>query len=109
VLEESPVPPVTGVQLHGLLQGFIRVCDAVAFAHSRGVIHRDLTPANVMVGSYGQVYVIDWGLALLRDRPSAAVAATSPITGHSGSQRYWQTVGPIVKLTCPAATSASPV
>jgi serine/threonine-protein kinase len=46
-----------------ILQSLISVCDALSFAHSRGVIHRDLKPDNVMVGSHGQVYVMDWGCA----------------------------------------------
>jgi serine/threonine-protein kinase len=48
-----------------LVQIVLRLCDAVAFAHSRGVIHCDLKPDNVMVGDYGQVYLMDWGVALL--------------------------------------------
>jgi serine/threonine protein kinase len=47
------------------LQIFARVCRAVEFAHERGVLHRDLKPENVMVGEHGQVYVLDWGLAML--------------------------------------------
>lgn len=46
-----------------LLRAFLRVCQAVAFAHGRGVIHRDLKPVNVMVGEFGEVQVMDWGLA----------------------------------------------
>lgn len=50
------------------LRLFLRICDAVAFAHAQGVLHRDLKPDNIMVGSFGEVLVMDWGLAkLLRD------------------------------------------
>jgi eukaryotic-like serine/threonine-protein kinase len=56
-----------------LLQIFIKVCDAVAFAHSRGVLHRDLKPSNVMISDFGQVYVVDWGVARTTPGSSAEV------------------------------------
>ena len=45
------------------LSVLLRVCEARAYAHSKGVIHRDLKPSNIMVGKYGETYVMDWGLA----------------------------------------------
>jgi tetratricopeptide (TPR) repeat protein len=58
----NPGSDVTSQRMH-LLQVFARVCQALAFAHSRGVIHRDLKPIHVMVGEHGEVHIIDWGLA----------------------------------------------
>jgi serine/threonine-protein kinase len=46
-----------------LLRAFVEVCLAIEFAHSRGVIHRDLKPSNIMLGDFGEVYVVDWGIA----------------------------------------------
>jgi serine/threonine-protein kinase len=64
-------------ELPRLLETFLKVCDAVAFAHSRGVIHRDLKPSNIMLGEFGQVYVMDWGCAHIHSarRPKRAATA----------------------------------
>lgn len=60
--------------LDRLLNVFRKVCDAMAFAHAQGVIHRDLKPENVMVGEYGEVLVMDWGLAkILQDETQTAL------------------------------------
>ena len=54
---------MAGYPLARLLEVFQKVCDGVAFAHSRGVVHRDLKPENVLVGGFGEVMLLDWGLA----------------------------------------------
>lgn len=63
------------------LRLFERFCEPVAFAHARGVIHGDLKPANVMIGSFGEVLVLDWGLA---HEPARATAASRPRGGTPG-------------------------
>ncbi len=65
------------LDLAGLLNAFVAVCNAVAYAHSRGVIHRDLKPENVVLGDFGEVIVLDWGLAKLVGRPEEAAALSS--------------------------------
>ncbi len=54
-----------------LLVVFRKVCDAVSFAHSKRYLHRDLKPENIMIGEYGEVLVMDWGLAQWLDEPAA--------------------------------------
>ncbi len=56
-------PGERSVTFRQLLRRFLDVCNAVAYAHSRGVLHRDLKPGNVMLGKYGETLVVDWGLA----------------------------------------------
>ncbi len=58
---------VDAYPLGRLMEIFLHVCDAVAYAHSKGVIHRDLKPENIMVGAYGEVLVLDWGIAKVLD------------------------------------------
>ncbi|HKP60365.1 MAG TPA: cyclic nucleotide-binding domain-containing protein [Polyangiales bacterium] len=82
--ERGGVAPLAAESSEELLQVFLRVCDAVAFAHSRGVIHRDLKPSNVMVGAHGQVYVMDWGIAILREAGRLGDASALPAIQHSG-------------------------
>jgi serine/threonine-protein kinase len=77
--------------VHRLLTVFAQVCLTVDFAHSRGVVHRDLKPSNVMLGDHGEVYVLDWGIAKVRQPaasddagPASAPTRASTLVGTPG-------------------------
>jgi hypothetical protein len=68
-----------GPSRHRLLAAFVQLCLAVDYAHTRGVVHRDIKPENIMLGDFGEVLLLDWGIARLSSEPETdtAVSATA--------------------------------
>jgi serine/threonine-protein kinase len=83
LLRDEPDGPE---RLPRLLAVVEKVCQAIAYAHSRGVIHRDLKPSNVMVGEFGEVQVMDWGLA-------KELSRAEPVTPSGEATQDVETVG----------------
>lgn len=81
-LHGLPEGPERTRLLRQLLTRFVAVCSTVAFAHSRGVLHRDLKPRNIMLGAFGESYVIDWGLAKAQQEAAADRLADGATPGE---------------------------
>ena len=71
-----------------ILQSLLSVCETLAFAHGRGIIHCDLKPDNIMVGAFGEVYVMDWGCALVKHGRDLVDEAQEPEGSVVGTPRY---------------------
>lgn len=81
-----------------LLSAFVSVCNTVGYAHSRGVVHRDLKGENIVLGEFGEVVVLDWGVAKVldeRDVPDAAPIANPASTLALGQTRLGDVVGTV--------------
>ena len=68
-------PGQRSLALSKLLRRFLDVCNAIEYAHTRGVLHRDIKPGNIIVGKHGETLVVDWGLAKARGRSDATVSS----------------------------------
>ncbi|MDP1835883.1 MAG: serine/threonine-protein kinase PknD [Chlamydiales bacterium] len=86
-----------GGSIPALIRIFITVCQAVAYAHAKGVLHRDLKPENVMIGRYGEVMILDWGLAKLIESPDdpEEIRATQS-SSETHSLRHLTNIGKVV-------------
>lgn len=80
------VAQAESIDLHRLLGVFLDICQAIAYSHSRGVVHRDLKPENVALDNFGQVIVLDWGIAkLVSDGELAIQSSLNPCTADDCS------------------------
>ena len=68
-----------------MLRAFVDVCLAIQLAHSRGVVHRDLKPSNIMLGDYGEVYVLDWGVARVLTETKRTTGPAMAVTSVEGT------------------------
>jgi serine/threonine-protein kinase len=74
------------VPLQHVLRAFVDVCLAVEFAHVRGIVHRDLKPDNIMLGDFGEVYVLDWGVAKVSGEEDGEFSDVDSATGEHATK-----------------------
>ena len=73
ILRDQSDKNLPRLSIQSLMDIFIKICDAVSYSHSKGILHLDLKPSNIQVGEYGEVLVCDWGLAKVIDTPDETI------------------------------------
>ena len=86
-------PGERSVAFRSLLSRVISVCHTLAYAHNRGILHRDVKPQNIMLGKYGETLVVDWGLAVAVNRSDTAKASGEDTLAPESSHASGTTTG----------------
>ncbi len=94
-------PGERALALRQLLRRFVDVCNVVAYAHSRGVLHRDIKPGNILLGPYGETLVVDWGMAKLMGGPPTPAEVGQPMFEPPGAETWDQTQQGLILGTIP--------
>lgn len=105
LMRDDELPRLLGARdlLEANIRVLLAVCNAIHFAHDRGILHRDIKPENVMIGAFGEVYVLDWGIAVsLRHDPEGRLPPVSQATEVVGTPCY---MAPEMLLGDPTALS----
>ena len=83
--EKNGIHSLTKSSIDSLIQIFIDVCQAISYCHSKKILHRDLKPENILIGNFGQVLIVDWGLACYlhdKDLPESLPSSKAPLSQH---------------------------
>mgnify|MGYP000551057636 CR=1 FL=1 len=94
--------------LHRLLVAFSQICQAVAYAHDRGVLHRDIKPGNIMLGSFGEVYVMDFGVARVLADTRPELLEELPFDGDAAPRGAGPVAPLVVARTLDGAAIGTP-
>ncbi len=94
----------SNLELSKLLRRFLDVCNAIEYAHRRGVLHRDIKPGNILIGKYGETLVVDWGLAKASGHVGVEASVTEPALTPAASSGSGETL-PHSRVGTPAYMS----
>ncbi|MBM3201573.1 MAG: serine/threonine protein kinase [Chlamydiae bacterium] len=100
--KQGQPPHPIGVSVTALMRIFLQICEAISYCHSRGLLHRDLKPENILVGEFGEVLILDWGLAEGISAPQESSESTQEIdlinVEHANLTRPGKVVGTLSYL-----------
>lgn len=94
----EPLHPIGG-SIPTLARIFLDVCQAIAYSHSKGILHRDVKPENIIVGKYGEVLILDWGLAEFIDDQEEGEGEDIDVSAHGDLTRPGKIVGTLAYMT----------